>query len=138
MPLAQAARPPRAKAKKVGRAKAGPLRRAHPRASGVAQLVIRHDLETISCGSGGSLSELELAEAGRHLPAPMPARRFSVEMEPAVAAAEIEQGIDRGVEARLDHLPHQYVVVAPIIDRVALALEYAQRFAENWSAALAA
>ena len=44
-------------------------------------------------------------------------------MQTAVAAAEEQQGVQAGIEARLNHLPDQDVVVAPVIDREVLAFD---------------
>src|SRR6476469_10027112 len=55
-----------------------------------------------------------------------------VEVQTAVAAAEIKQRVETGVEARLHHLTDQDVMVAAVIDRVILAFEYAQRLLEDW------
>ena len=48
-------------------------------------------------------------------------------MQPAVAAAEIEQGIEAGVERRLGHAAEQDMMVAALVHRMGFALEYAQR-----------
>src|SRR5690348_7619262 len=61
-----------------------------------------------------------------------------VEMQPAIAAAEIEQRIEAGVEARLDHFADQHVMVAAVVYGVTLAFEHAERFPEDRRARLSA
>src|SRR5438309_5971862 len=62
----------------------------------------------------------------------------SVEVQPPIAPAEIEQRIEAGVEARLHHLSDQDVMVAAVVYREALAFEHAQRILEDRCAGLAA
>ena len=59
-------------------------------------------------------------------------------MQPAVAAAEIEQGVEADVKARLHHASDEDVMIAAVVHRVALAFEHAQRFGEDRGAALPA
>src|SRR6478672_4018934 len=67
-----------------------------------------------------------------------PAYRKLVEVQPAVPAAEIEQGIEPRVEACLHHLADQDMVVAPVVHGMAPAFEHAERLFEDRRARLAA
>src|SRR4029078_8484951 len=59
-------------------------------------------------------------------------------MQPSVPSAKIEQRVEAGIEARLDHAPNQDVMVAAVINREALALEHPERFLEDRGARFAA
>src|ERR671912_1714272 len=60
-----------------------------------------------------------------------------IEVKPAVSAAEVEQGVELGVEARLHNAPHQDVMVSAIVDCVSLAFEHAERFLKDRRSGLA-
>src|SRR5947208_5513046 len=62
----------------------------------------------------------------------------SVEMETPVPSAEEQKRVDAGVEAGLDHLPDQNVVVAAVMHGVAPALEYTERVPKDRRPGLAA
>jgi hypothetical protein len=57
-------------------------------------------------------------------------------VQPPVAAAEVEQGVQARIEACLDDLSDKDVMVAAVIDCVPLAFEHAERIFEDRRAGL--
>src|SRR5437763_5350925 len=61
-----------------------------------------------------------------------------VEVQPAIAPAEVQQRIEAAIEARLHDLPNEDVVVAAVIYCEALAFEYTERILEDRRTGLSA
>ena len=59
-------------------------------------------------------------------------------MQPAVSSPEEQQRIEARIEARLDHLADEDVVVAAIVNRMAFTFEHTDRILQDRSAGLAA